>query len=112
MWLDWKSRSRSATLPSFADGRSRRQMAVSMASVEADAAGAWDKGNDDGSPLVVCRGGAHASEDVEDFLLQSGLGHPFRVARLNEPLVVSGGNLAADDNEKDFRIAGDCVGQI
>ena len=56
---------------------------------------------------------ADASDNVENFVRQSGLGDPVGVAGLNEPFVVAGGNVAADDDEEQVsRIAPDDVDQI
>ena len=58
-------------------------------------------------------GRADASDNVENFLRQSGLGDPVGVAGLNEPLVVARGNVAANhDEEQVSRIAPDDVDQI
>ena len=44
---------------------------------------------------------------------QSGLGDPIGVSGLNEPFIVPGGNVAADDDEEQVsRMAPDDVDQI
>ena len=62
---------------------------------------------------IVSRGRADPPDNFENFLRQSGLGDPVGVSGLNEPLVVAGGNVAANDDEEYVsRIAPDDVDQI
>ena len=56
---------------------------------------------------------ADPSDNVENFVRQPGLGDPIGVSGLNELFIVAGGNVAADNDEKQVpRIAPDVVDQI
>ena len=91
-------------------------MAVSMARVELPtppALGMNEITTGEFAVDVVSGGSADPRDNVEDFLRQSGLGDPVCVSGLDEPLIVSRGNVAANNDEEHVsRIAPDNVDQI
>ncbi|MGA8584206.1 MAG: hypothetical protein WB715_10305 [Roseiarcus sp.] len=56
---------------------------------------------------------ANAPDNFENFLRQSGLSDPVGVTGLNKPLIIPGGNIAANDDEEYVsRMTADDLDQI
>ena len=68
----------------------------------ADSSRARRERNHDGrfNRNVVSRGRVDPPDNVENFVRQPGFGDPIGVSGLNEPFVVLGGNVAANNDEE------------